>query len=302
MLRKDTTRVITAACFTFICLLPSGDAAEQGRKTGEAASERPSWTLAVQAYRVLSRVTFFAAIDRADAVGLKAVEGRPYRISDEIGEVQLDGSAPDAVLAKCRKKLVDMGLRLTSYYAGDCGKEEAAMRRLFEFGHKMGIQTFVAEPRPQSLATLDKLAQEFGINVAIHNHPRRPKNPAYTNWDPDQVMRMIEKHSKRIGCCADTGHWVRSGLDPVECLRKYQGRLMCLHLKDVSANGPEGRDVIFGTGVANMRAMLGELHRQRFAGQVTFEYEADVPDRIPDVVKSIGFLKKVASELGQKLK
>ncbi len=295
------TAVIAAVCLVFIWVGPIGHAAQETRKAGSADGANPSWTLAVPAYSVLSRVTFFAAIDRAKALGVKAIEGRPYRISDETGDAQLDATASDDVLAKCRKKLADAGLRLTSYYAGNCGKDEAAMRKLFEFGRKMGIETFVAEPRPQALATLDKLAREFGINVAIHNHPRRPKDAKYTNWDPDQVMRMIEKHSKRIGCCADTGHWVRSGLDPVECLREYRGRLMCLHLKDVSARGPQGRDVVFGSGVADVRAMLAELHRQGFTGQLTFEYEADVPDRAADVARSIEFVKKTAAELKQKV-
>ncbi len=301
MPKVSPVTMTAAAWLAFVWPAPTGRAAEEAPQTGPANDANAGWTLVVPAYSVLSRVTFFAAIDKARTLGLKAIEGRPYRISEETGDAQLNASAPEDVLAKCRKKLAEAGLRLTTYYAGDCGKDEAAMRRLFEFGRQMGIQTFVAEPRPQALATLDKLAQEFGINVAIHNHPRRLKNAKYTNWDPDRVMRMIEKHSKRIGCCADTGHWVRSGLDPVECLRKCQGRLMCLHLKDVSAKGPQGRDVVFGTGVADMRAMLAELHRQGFAGQLTFENEADVPDRTPDVVKSIEFVKKAAAELKQKV-
>ncbi len=175
------------------------------------------------------------------------------------------------------------------------------MRRLFEFGRTMGIQVFVGEPKPEKLAVLDRLANEFGINVAIHNHPKRPKQPAYAYWDPDAIMRMVEKHSKRIGCCADTGHWVRSGLDPVECLKKYEGRLLYLHLKDVSEKGPQGHDVIFGTGVADVKGMLAELHRQRFSGPIGFEYENNVKDRPADVAKCVAFVKRIAKELGQKV-
>ena len=301
MLKTSLMTMPMAVCVVLVWLTRIGHAAETATQAAPTNDASTGWTLAVPAYSVLSRVTFFAAIDKAKALGLKAIEGRPYRISEDTGDARLDASAPDEVLAKCRKKLADAGLRLTSYYAGDCGKDETAMRRLFEFGRKMGIQTFVAEPRPRMLATLDTLAQEFGINVAIHNHPRRPQNAEYTYWDPDRVMQMIEKRSRRIGCCADTGHWVRSGLDPVACLRTYEGRLMCLHLKDVSVKGPQGRDVVFGTGVADMQAMLAELHRQKFAVQLTFENEADVPDRTPDVVKSIEFVKKAAAELKQRV-
>jgi sugar phosphate isomerase/epimerase len=234
---------------------------------------------------------------------VKAIEGRPYKISAETGDAQLGPSAPAEALQMTRRKLREAGLRLVSYYAGSFGKDEAVMRDLFEFGQHMGIEVFVGEPSPEKLAALDKLANEFGISVAIHNHPRRTNQPAYTYWDPAIVRQTVEKHSSRIGCCADTGHWVRSGLDPVECLRKYEGRLLYLHLKDVSEMGPGGRDVILGTGVANAKGMLAELQRQRFAGPTAFEYESrDMADRPADVGESVDYVREIAGQLGQELR
>jgi sugar phosphate isomerase/epimerase len=300
MLKAQT--MIVAIGLVSAVLLSVGHAAKTKTGPTSAESHPAVWTLTVPAYRVLSQVTFFEAIDKAKAVGLKAIEGRPYRISVETGDAQLGPSAPAEALEKTRKKLKDADLTLVSYYAGNFGKDEAAMRSLFQFGKTMGIQVFVGEPPPQKLATLDKLANEFGINVAIHNHPRRPNRPAYTYWNPATVMQMVEKHSKRIGCCADTGHWVRSGLDPVECLKKYEGRLLYLHFKDVNETGRRGHDVILGTGVANAKGMLAELHRQRFSGPIAFEYENRVKNRAADVRKSVDFVTKIAKELGQKLR
>ncbi len=294
--------IIVAMCAASAALWSAGCAAEKKAGLASAKSQSPVWTLTVPAYRVLSQATFFEAIDKAKAVGLKAIEGRPYKISSGTGDARLGPSAPAEALAKTRRKLQEAGLRLVSYYAGDFGKNEAAMRKLFDFGKAMGIQVFVGEPPPQKLATLDKLANEFGISVAIHNHPRRPNQPTYAYWDPAAVMRMVAKHSKRIGCCADTGHWVRSGLDPVECLKKYEGRLLYLHLKDVSEKAPQGHDVILGTGVADAKGMLAELHRQKFAGPITFEYENKVmKDRPADVSRSVEFVREIAKRLGQTL-
>ncbi|MBN1489975.1 MAG: sugar phosphate isomerase/epimerase [Phycisphaerae bacterium] len=293
--------IIVAVSVAFMTLMSVADAAEKKAEPTSAESQPVVWTLAVPAYRTLSKVTFFEAIDKAGALGLKAVEGRPYTISAETGDAELGPTAPPEVLAKTRKKLADAGLTLVSYYAGNFGKNEATMRKLFEFGKVMGIQVFVGEPEPQKLATLDKLANEFGISVAMHNHPKRPNQPAYTYWDPAAIMRMIEKHSKRIGCCADTGHWVRSGLDPVECLRTYEGRLLYLHLKDVSENSPQGHDVILGTGVVNVKGMLTELHRQKFAGQISFEYDNEVKDKAADVRRSASVVREIAKGLGQKV-
>jgi sugar phosphate isomerase/epimerase len=290
-------RLIFAACVALtVSTIHAADA-----KPPATQPSQPVWLLTAHAFRVLSPVTFFRAIDKASVVGAKYIEGRPYKISDETGDAELGPSATPEVLEKVRQKLKDNGLTLIAYYGGNFGGSDAETRRLFAFGKAMGIQFFVGEPRPEKLDMLDKLANEFGVNVAIHNHPKRPNQPAYAYWDPTTIMRMLEKHSKRIGCCADTGHWVRSGLDPVDCLKKYEGRLIYLHLKDVSEKGPKGHDVIFGTGLADAKGMLAELHRQNFSGPISFEYENNVKDRPADVRKSVEAVRQIAKELGQKV-
>jgi sugar phosphate isomerase/epimerase len=49
-----------------------------------------------------------------------------------------------------------------------------------------------------------------------------------------ESRRFHAGRGKRIGACCDTGHWVRSGLHPVECLKKLEGRILGFHLKDVA--------------------------------------------------------------------
>src|SRR5207237_8207415 len=120
-------------------------------------------------------------------------------------------------------------------------------RQLFEFGKAMGIETFTAEPNEKDLPLVSKLCDEYNINVAIHNHPT-PKH----YWNPDMVLAAIKGQSKHIGACADVGHWVRSGLDAVECLKKLEGHVLHLHMKDLDdRKGEEDRDVHWGTGVVN---------------------------------------------------
>src|SRR5690606_25095670 len=105
-------------------------------------------------------------------------------------------------LALKQVKLMDFGV-----ISLDSEQEWAS---LFEFAKAMGISNIVSEPDPKYLDYLSSLCERYEINVAIHNH-------AYpsTYWNPDSLMRLIEGKSKRIGICADVGHWVRSGLDPV---------------------------------------------------------------------------------------
>ena len=49
-------------------------------------------------------------------------------------------------------------------------------------------------------------------------------------------------------------------------------RLMLVHLKDIQAVDGE-ENVLLGTGIARISAVMKELYRQKFAGLVAVEYE-----------------------------
>ena len=116
----------------------------------------------------------------------------------------------------------EAGVKLACYGVVS-GRDETDWRRIFEFAKAAGIETITSEPDPKHMDMLDKLCEEYAINVAIHNHPK-----ASRYWNPDTVLGAVRGRSKRIGACADTGHWVRSGLDPLECLKKLEGRIVSL--------------------------------------------------------------------------
>ena len=95
-----------------------------------------------------------------------------------------------------------------------------------------------------------------------------------------------------MGACADTGHWVRSGLDPVECIRILKGRIFDSHLKDLNeAGNPKAHDVPYGTGVSNISAILAEYQAQGFPGPLHVEYESNWENNVPDVAKCLEFVK-----------
>ena len=233
----------------------------------------PEWRLAAATY-TFRNVTFFESVDKTKALGLKYIEAFSWqKLSPDFPNTEINYKASSAAIEATKRKLQDAGVKLVNYYSNRIGKDEAETRKIFEFARMMGIETIVGEPEPAMLDMLDKLAGEYGVNLAIHNHPKNPKHPAYVNWNPDEVLKQINGRSKRIGTCADTGHWIRSGIDPVEALRKYDGRTICLHLKDIEKPEVGSRDVPWGTGVGNIKAILGELNRQKFSGVFSIEYE-----------------------------
>ena len=188
-------------------------------KTGNQASSgsypeaKLGWKLGAQAY-TFNRFTFAEAVTKIDSCNLRYVEAFPgQRIGGGIEGTMgpdMNEAAKKAVLDLLKAKNV----KLVAFGVTGAGNE-AGWIKLFEFCKAMGIQTITSEPNEKDIPLLSKLADQYAINVAIHNHP----NPSHY-WNPDIVLNAIKGQSNRIGACADIGHWTRSGLNPVECLKK----------------------------------------------------------------------------------
>ena len=110
-------------------------------------------------------------------------------------------------------------------------------------------------------------------------------------WDPNYILSLVKDRDPRIGACADTGHWVRSGLKPVECLRILKGRIVSSHLKDLNEVDLRAHDVPYGTGVADMPGILEELKAQGFEGNLSIDYEYHWENSAPEVGQCIGFVR-----------
>lgn len=257
-------------------------------------ADKLGWKLACQLY-TFRRFSFYEALEIIDQLGFRCVEPCFFlRLSKDDPNLKTSEMLPQEQRAELRRRLAERGIRMTNFYT-DLGTDEAECRKRFQFAKEMGVEILVAEPPAEAFAMLDQLCSEFDLKLAIHNHPQGP-NSQY--WHPDRVLAVCEGRSPRIGGCCDTGHWVRSGLDPLQCLRKMAGRIVSMHLKDVAESGkPESRDVPLGTGKANYAALLAELHRQGFRGVMSIEYEHDSPQLVDDVAACVRFVEETAGKL-----
>lgn len=254
--------------------------------------EGPCMMMGTQAY-TFRLFTLFEAIDKAQALGLHAMEGFPGQtFSKDHPDVKFDHNLPLPLIAKLKNKLDDAQVRLLGYGVVGLPNDEAEARKVFDFAKVLGVTTITTEPDEAALELIDRLANEYQINIAIHNHPA----PSHY-WSPDVVLKAIEGRSKRIGACADTGHWVRSGLDPLECLKKLEGRILWSHFKDLKEKKKDSHDVPWGTGVSNAKALLVEMHRQGFKGCIIVEYEHNWENSMPEIAQCAAFFQKVMSEI-----
>jgi sugar phosphate isomerase/epimerase len=231
------------------------------------------------------------AIDKTAEAGGKVIEFFPgQKFSPEHPELKFDHNATDDMIAAVKARLAQRGIRAVNYGVVGIPKNEAEARKIFEFAKKFDLYGITTES-VDALDTIEKLVKEYDIHVGFHDHPRRADNPAYKMWDPHYVLSVVKDRDTRIGACADVGHWVRSGLNPVDCLKILKGRVISLHLKDLNEKSPDAHDVPFGTGVSDIRAILAELQRQNFAGNASIEYEFNWKDNVTDVAQCIGFVR-----------
>ncbi|MGQ9649241.1 MAG: sugar phosphate isomerase/epimerase family protein [Phycisphaerae bacterium] len=259
----------------------------------------PHWRLAMMSY-TFRNFSVFEAIDKTKALDLKYLEEFSWhKVGGPCGDARFNETASTEVRQAIKDKLKESGVKIVGCYVQAIGKDEAASRRTFEFCKDMGIEYIVCEPDPRDLDLVDKLAGEYKVHVAIHNHWKDANKPDYRNWNPDEVLKMVQNRSKWIGLCADTGHWARSGLDTVEAIRKCRGRIVSLHLKDVEKPDPKAHDVVWGTGVANLSGVLAELAHQKFRGVFSIEYEANPDNNTAEVAQCIKFFNQVSNELAR---
>lgn len=262
----------------------------------ERGAAAPKWKLAVQAW-TFHDSTLFEAIEKTKAAGVEYLEIFPgQRLSPERPDVSFDHNSPASVREDVEKKLKEAGVKLVAYGVVGLGTDEAENRKVFGFAKAMGIGTIVTEAEPGALEAIDRLAEEYNVVVALHNHPKPSRY-----WNPEAVLEAVRGRSKRIGSCADTGHWMRSGVDPLEALRKLEGRIVSSHFKDLGEFGnPAAHDVVWGTGKANARALLEELHRQGFSGVVSIEYEHNWGKSLPEVTECAKFFRQVTEEIAKR--
>jgi len=208
------------------------------------------------------RFTLLEALEKTAEAGGRVVElCAKTKLSKEERGVAFDYHASAQTVQKVKDKLAQCKLKAVTYAVIPFPADEAEARKLFEFARMMGIRAIVTDPA-EPMDLIEKLVKEYDIMVGFHNHPRQPDSPGYRMWDPNYILSVVKDSDPRIGSCADTGHWVRSGLKPVDCLRILKGRIICSHLKDLNEMGPAAHDVPCGTGVADIPGILDELKAQ----------------------------------------
>jgi len=260
-------------------------------KTDSEAAGYPEdklgWKMGSQAF-TFRLFTLAETIDKIDSADLRYVEAFPGQAIGYGSGEKMDYSLSPEGRAFVKNLLKEKNVTLHAFGVTN-GQDAEEWERIFAFAKDMGIQVINCEPAEEHLDIVSDLCDKYDIKAGIHNHPE----PSHY-WNPEVVLKALEGRSSKMGATADLGHWMRSGLDPVECLKKLDGRVIHLHFKDLNAFGEKkAHDVHWGTGELPIREVVEELKRQRFDGMLSAEYEYNWENNKDDVKQSVANLREI---------
>jgi type 1 glutamine amidotransferase/sugar phosphate isomerase/epimerase len=210
------------------------------------------WRVGVPGAAIKS-LTLSEMLPKVDVLSVANVEASNTQIvSPEIPkklDYRLQPGERNAVVYRFK----ELGEQVLAYRVDSIGADEATRRKVFAFAKAINAPTIVVPADSAALAELDKLAEEFAINVAVES-----------KGDPKVVMRAVDGRGKRVGVAADLGAWMQAGVKPVDGLAIVKDRLLLVNVADRSALGAGGRDVPLGTGAGG----LGDFFLSAWRGGV----------------------------------
>ncbi len=262
----------------------SGDPSTAGTDTAAVSTVDPAkdWKFGVALW-TFHDVNFPQSLDRVDSAGITFIEPNTFHSAGPEFKDSMLGQLSPAGIEKLKALIAQKGLKVESLYVvGD--STIASWVHQFELAKQFGVEYVTTEPPLDMWNSIDSLAGVYGVKVAIHEHWKGVSH----YWNTDTTLMAIKDHPN-FAVCADLGHWPKSGVDPLDAVKKLSGHIIGLHFKDIAAfNDPALKDVVAGTGVVKFPEILAELKKQNFNGHIYIER---------DSVEVGGNLKSVETEL-----
>jgi sugar phosphate isomerase/epimerase len=214
-------------------------------------------------------VNFPRSLDRVDSAGLVYIEPNTFHSAGPGFKDSTIGQLSPAGIDKLRSLIEQKGLKIESLYiVGDA--TIGSWKKQFDIAKQFGVKYVTTEPPLKMWDAIDSLAGAYGMKVAIHEHWKGFSH----YWNPDPTLLALQHHPN-FRVCADLGHWPKSGIDPLEAVKKLAGHILGIHLKDIAAyNDVTLKDVVVGTGVVKFPEIFAELKKQNFDGYIYIERDS----------------------------
>ena len=159
-------------------------------------------------------------------------------------------------------------------------RDDPSNRDVFGRAKALGIRNLSCIPQLDALDSLEALADEFGIRLAIHNNaPGAPFSKI------SEVLKAVDGRGPNVGACLDVGNAIRASEDPAHALRRLGERLLGIHLKDVSSRDPDSEVIVLGKGFLDVAEFFEALAEIGFPddGALSLEYLEKPENPLPGI-------------------
>ena len=130
------------------------------------------------------------------------------------------------------------------------GADDTSARVVFAFAKLIKAKDVVSSPPADALERLDKLAAEYGVNLAIAN-----ESAGSIYRLPANVLAAVESRSAHIGSDDDLIQWQHAAVDPLAATQLLHNHIVQIRAGDLDAQ--------------TLQAVLTELKTQKFKGVIT---------------------------------
>jgi sugar phosphate isomerase/epimerase len=226
------------------------------------------------------------AIEDTKKLGVKYIDIKEFHLPQNDSPKDLQAG---------RKKFDQAGLTVVG--GGNISLKEEdvdGLRKHFEYAKICGFPMMICAPTRTNLKAVEKLAIEYNMVMAIHNHG--PEDAGFFPT-PQSVLELVKDMDPRMGLCIDIGHTARTGVDVVESLAVAGKRLHEVHVKDLKDFKDKASQVPCGDGIMPFPKIFAQLKKQGYTGVCSLEYEIDADNPLPGMQKSFSYMRGVVAGL-----
>jgi sugar phosphate isomerase/epimerase len=191
-------------------------------------------------------------------------------------------------LRDLRSLLQSSGISASAWGPIALAGTDGDLRQLFERASELGVPNLTCITQPEHLDTLERLADEYRLRVAIHNNA-----PGSSFSVIADLVTALRNRGSHIGACLDVGNAIRAAEDPVLALGKLETKILGIHLKSVSSRAADSEVVELGSGLLDVDAFFGALKAASLVADLalSLEYLAQPDQPLPGALRSLALIK-----------
>ena len=185
-----------------------------------------------------------------------------------------------------RKMFNDAGVTIYAWKQLTPNMSDGEMEYVFNVAEALGCTHTTLElvDEPEQLRRIGQFAEKKKIYAAYHTHLQGSMTAF------DQAFAVSKGNMANV----DLGHFVAAGGDPVAFIKKFNGRISSVHLKDRTTPANGQKNLPWGTGDTPLKEILLTMKRDRHAYPAAIELEYEVPagsDAVKETAKCLDFCK-----------